>query len=176
MDDIVAKTSMTLPSFSGLLGFRSREVPSSLEQQPATDVQENQPAQQAPDQSRLSHKTKLFGQDPEMSAKALTSALATNKIPQPTKTTSSPLKAIQLERSSPKKETVPENSPSLIPASPPEIEYKQKCPIIPPCYQMQQALFMALQHQQLLIPWFHPPEPTGTPPNGAAPLPVRQEH
>jgi len=171
MDDIVAKTSMTLPSFSGLLGFRSREVPLSLGQQPAADVQENQPAQPVPGQSHLSPKTKLPGEDQEASAKALTSALATNKVPQPTKTTSSPLKAIQLERSSPKKEMIPENPASLVPASPPEMEYKTTVPNNPSMLPNAAASFHGLaapaSFNSMVPP---PPEPAGTP-NEAAPLP-----
>ena len=121
-DDIVAKTSMTLPSFSGLLGLRPRQVQPLLAEQSPTDVKEKQPAQEVPDISRLTHKTKLLGETP----KEVNSALAAKET-QSVKTTSSPLKAIQLEFASDKQKTA-EKSPSPAPASPPEKEHKTKVP------------------------------------------------
>jgi serine/threonine protein kinase len=124
-DDIVAKTSMTLPSFSGLLGLRSRQVQPLLAEQSATDVKERQPAQEVPNKSRLTHKTKLFSEQ-AMVPKAVNSALEA-KESQSVKTTSSPLKAIQLESASGKQKTA-EKLTSPAPASPPEKEHTTRVP------------------------------------------------
>jgi serine/threonine protein kinase len=170
IDDIVAKTSMTLPSFSGIVGLRSHQVPPLLAQQPTATVKEHQPEQQVPDRSHLSHKTHLLGEDQGKPARALTSALATNKIPQPSKTTSSPLKAIQLEPSSGKKEMVLENSPALALASPAEMEHKIRVPNNLSMLPNTAGSFHGIGAPAPFNSIVQPPEPIGIP-NEAAPLP-----
>ena len=127
-DDIVAKTSMTLPSFSGLLGLRSHQQVSPLLAEPlATEVKENQPVQEMSGKSPLTRKTNLLGENQGMAAKALTSTLAAKET-QLVKTTSSPLKAIQLQSPFTKQKTAVEKSTSPAPASSSEMLPKTRMP------------------------------------------------
>ncbi len=170
-DDIVAKTSMTLPSFSGLLGFRSRQAPSLLAQQPATDVKENQPTQRRPIRSRLSHRTNLLGEEnQETPRKGLTPTLAAKEIPQPVKTTSSPLKAIQLEAASTNQERAMENPVLLAPASPPEMVHKTRVPNNPSMSVKPPGPFDTIAGPEVFNSMVPPLGAAGTP-NGAAPQP-----
>lgn len=167
IDDIVAKTSMTLPSFSGIMGLRSHQVPPLLAQQPIVNVKENQPEQQAPDRSPLSHKKPLLGEDQGKSARPLTSASSTHNIPQPSKTTSSPLKAIQLEPSHGKKETVIENSPAPPAASPPEMEHKTRALNNPSMLPNATNSLYSMGAPVTFNSMVSPPEPLGTPKEAA---------
>jgi serine/threonine protein kinase len=172
MDDIVTKTSMTLPSFSDILGLRSHQAPSLLAKQSATDVKENQSEQPMLDGSFLSNKTHLLDVDYLKSSSALTSTQAQNKIPQPqpSKAASSPLKAIQLEPSPAKKETVRDFSPSLAQASPVEMEQKISTPNNPSMMPNATASFHGIGAPAPMNSMIPLPESTDTL-NKAAPPP-----
>lgn len=172
MDDIVTKTSMTLPSFSDILGLRSSQAPSLLAKQSATDAKENQSEQQMLDGSFLSNKMHLLDVDYVKASSALTSAQAPNKIPQPSKTASSPLKAIQLEPSPAKKETVRDFSPSLAQASPVEMESTISAPNHPSLMPNATGSFHGIGAPAPMNSMIPLPEPTDTlnkavPPPGA---------
>ena len=126
-DDIVAKTSMTLPSFSGLLGLRSQQVSPLLADPLATEVKENQPVQEGSDKLPLTRKTNLLGENQGMASKALTSTLAAKET-QLVKTTSSPLKAIQLQSPFTKQQAAGEKPTLPAPVSPSEMEPKTRMP------------------------------------------------
>jgi serine/threonine protein kinase len=168
MDDIVAKTSMTLPSFSDILGFRSHQGSPLLVQQPAVDTTENQPEQQKLDRSLLSNKLEA---DQIKSSRALTSAGATNKVLQPNKMASSPLKAIQLEPPSTENETARDFSPLPAQDSPVELEYKTSGPNNHlSMVQNVTESFHGIGAPATMNSMVPPPDPTATP-NKTAPLP-----
>ena len=129
-DDIIAKTSMTLPSFSGLLGLQPRPLSSLQAKKPAIDVKDDNPA---PDKSLLTHRTKLLAQDQGVAPAPLIA-----KDTQPVKTTTSSLKAIQFESPSAKEiaiKAAEEKPAAPAPASPSMMEYKTReliNPSLPP--------------------------------------------
>jgi serine/threonine protein kinase len=133
-DDIIAKTSMTLPSFSGLLGLQPRQLSPLQAEQLATDVKDDKPA---PDKSRLTHRTKLLAENQGATPKELTTPLV-SKDTQPVKATTSSLKAIQLESPSAKEKAIKaaEEKPAVpAPASSSKMEHKTRKlinPSLPP--------------------------------------------
>jgi serine/threonine protein kinase len=123
-NDIIAKTSMTLPSFSGLLGLQPRQLSPLQAEQSAIDVKDDR---FAPDASCLIHRTKLLAENQGTAPKELASPLVV-KDTQPVKATTSSLKAIQLESPSAKEEkamnAAEEKPVAPTPASPSQMEHK----------------------------------------------------
>ncbi len=159
-DDIIAKTSMTLPSFSGLLGLQPHRLSPLQAEQPAIDVKDDNPAS---DKSRLTHRTKLLAEDQGVAPKGLTAPLIV-KDTQPVKATTSSLKAVQLESPSAKEQAikVAEEKPSApAPALPPKMEHKTRELINPSLAPKAPGPFNTI----VLPECFHsmvPSMPTGT--------------
>jgi serine/threonine protein kinase len=131
-DDIIAKTSMTLPSFSGLLGFQPHPLQA---EQSAIDVKDDR---LAPEISHLTHRTKLLAENQGTAPKELASPLVV-KDTQSVKATTSSLKAIQLESPSAKEEksikAAEEKPVAPTPTSPSKMEHKTRelmNPSLPP--------------------------------------------
>jgi serine/threonine protein kinase len=122
-DDIIAKTSMTLPSFSGLLGLQPRQLSPLQAEKPAISVKDDK---HASGQSLLTHRTKLLAEDQGAAPKELTASLVV-KDTQPVKATTSSLKAVQLESPSAKENAIKvaeEKPPAPVPVSPSMMEHE----------------------------------------------------